>query len=117
QAGEPPVIYGDGSQTRDFVHVHDVARAFILAATRPDHPHGEMVNVAAGAPVRILDLARTITGLADRPGLIPSHEPARPGEAQHSHADVARAAELLGFRAAVSLEDGLAELVGQAVSS
>ncbi|MDR3154847.1 MAG: SDR family NAD(P)-dependent oxidoreductase [Deltaproteobacteria bacterium] len=108
--GERPVIYGDGSQTRDFVHVRDVVRAALLAAASP--AASGTYNVATGRPVSIAELARLLREL--RPGAFPepSFAPPRPGDPARSWASVKRAASGLGFRARLSLREGLESLLG-----
>ena len=104
-----PVVYEDGAQTRDFVHVSDVARAFRLALER-DGADGRVVNVGGGRATSVLEIAHTLAGLLGKeidpelPGTF------RAGDIRHCFADVSLARELLGFEAQVALEDGLAEL-------
>jgi dTDP-L-rhamnose 4-epimerase len=104
-----PVVYEDGAQTRDFVHVSDVARAFRLALERDD-ADGRVVNVGSGRATSVLEIAHTLSGLLGKeidpelPGTF------RAGDIRHCIADVTLARELLGFESQVALEDGLAEL-------
>ncbi len=114
--GKSPVIYGDGSATRDFVHVRDVIRAFMLAGAADLTPMGEVVNVGSGVATSIETLARTMCELARERGVMPppegaEHLPERPGDPPHSVADVARCKALLGFEASIGLKDGLRETV------
>jgi dTDP-L-rhamnose 4-epimerase len=107
--GRPPVVYEDGNQRRDFVHVTDVARACRLAL-EGDGADGLPVNVGGGAHATILEVARK---LAD--GLDSDLEPELPGtfragDIRHCFADVTRAREALGFEAQVALGEGLVEL-------
>ena len=97
--GQPPRVFGDGLQTRDYVYVGDVARAFLLAAAGPA---GETINIGAGSEVSVLDL---IEGLGCE--LAPEFAPARAGELQRSALDPARAERLLGWRAEMPLAEGL----------
>lgn len=106
-AGEPPVIYGDGGQTRDFVYVTDVADATIAAATRDCAP---AINVGSGRRVSIADLAGTLTDLLGVDAE-PIHDPPREGDIRHSGADIARAREQLDFEPSVSLAGGLERTV------
>jgi dTDP-L-rhamnose 4-epimerase len=104
-----PVVYEDGAQTRDFVHVSDVASAFRLALER-DGADSRVVNVGGGRATSVLEIAHTLAGLLGReidpelPGT------SRAGDIRHCIADVSLARELLGFEAQVALEEGLAEL-------
>lgn len=106
-AGEPAVIYGDGSQTRDFVHVTDAVRAFLLAGATARDPRGAIVNIGSGRAVTVLEVERLVARAFDRQSLKPRFEPARPGDVAYSLADTSKARELLGFTAGVTLEEGL----------
>ncbi|MCB9838060.1 MAG: NAD-dependent epimerase/dehydratase family protein [Phycisphaeraceae bacterium] len=112
--GKAPVIDGDGSQTRDFVHVRDVVRAFLLAGAAELTPMGDIVNVGSGQATRIDDLASMLVELAKERGVAPmaggvEHAPPRPGDPGQSVADTARCRALLGFEASISLREGLRE--------
>ena len=85
--GEPPIIYGDGAQTRDFVHVEDVARAFEWAITAPPDTY----NIGTGRPTRIRDLAEMVVK-AFNLGKPPIYAPPRPGDIRHSTANIEKAA-------------------------
>jgi dTDP-L-rhamnose 4-epimerase len=109
EAGRNPEVYEDGCQTRDFVHVTDVARANVLALTAPDAVPGAY-NVASGTPHTVADLARAI-GASINPRLQPVVTGGwRRGDVRHVVASPHRAAESLGFVAAVGFDDGMAEL-------
>ena len=110
-ANQPPMVYGDGSQTRDFVHVRDVARAFLLAGAAEGALDGATVNIGSGRSVSIAELASLMARLCGAEGLDPIFEPARPGDIRASECDPARANERLAFRAEVPLEDGLRALL------
>ena len=104
--GEPPRVFEDGAQTRDFVHVADVARANVAALTAEDPVAGPL-NVASGVPRTVLDLARACcSGTGLEPVVVGG---GRLGDVRHVVASPARAAERLGFRAVAGLEldDGL----------
>jgi dTDP-L-rhamnose 4-epimerase len=105
----PPVVYEDGGQTRDFVHVTDVARAFRLALEQ-DGADGRVVNVGSGRATSVLEIAETLAKLLGREPAPELPGTFRAGDIRHCIADVSRARELLGFEAEVALEDGLAEL-------
>ena len=109
-AGRAPVVFGDGLQTRDFVHVSDVVRANLAALELDASLCGEPVNVGTGRATSLLELVATLCAVRGV-SLEAAHQPARPGDIRHSVANVARAAELLGFEAGVPLPDGLAQLV------
>jgi UDP-glucose 4-epimerase len=104
-AHEPPRIYGDGKQTRDFTFVADTVQANLLAADAPRAP-GSVVNVAAGRQIslnRLWALIREIVGAE----VDAVHEAPRPGDVRDSLADLERARELLGYEPAVDLGEGL----------
>jgi len=105
----PPVVYEDGEQRRDFVHVTDVARAF-RRALENDGADGEAVNVGSGRATTVLEIAHTLARLLDKDIEPELPGTSRAGDIRHCFADVSRARELLGFEAEVALEDGLAEL-------
>ena len=103
-----PTIYGDGEQTRDFVSVHDVARANVIAATR-DGLCSRVVNICTGRPTSINELWRLLSQHHLK-GLQPSYVPSRPGDIRHSCGSPAAARDALEFAAAIDLPAGLAEL-------
>ncbi len=108
RAGKPLVIFGDGSQTRDFVYVGDVVRAIAAAL------HGErsvVANVGTGTEISVLELARTIIELCGGRSTL-EHAPARAGEIVRSLARVDRLRELLGVTAGTSLVAGLRTTIG-----
>ncbi len=105
--GDPITIYGDGEQTRDFVHVHDVVAANHRAATTDGV--GEAYNVATGDSVTIQELAETVRDVVGSSSPI-VHETAREGDVRHSRADTSRARDRLGFEASVGLAEGLETL-------
>ncbi len=110
-AEQRPIIYGDGSSTRDFTPVANAVHATILAGAVPDNPAGQAANVGLGHRTSILDLARLLARLTDRPGVEPELKPARPGDVAHSVADISRAQRVLGYEPVKGLEEGLSETV------
>lgn len=105
QRGEPPVVYGHGEPTRDYVHVTDIAAAFAAAA---EAGRAGTFNAGTGVetPVsRILELLQAAAGTSVAPVL----EPLRPGELRRSALDPTRIREALGWEPRVALEDGIAE--------
>jgi UDP-glucose 4-epimerase len=109
EAGEPPLILGDGLQTMDFVHVADIARANILAAEAA--VTDDVFNIAAGEETSLLDLARALLEVM-KSDLEPVHGPARKVNAVTRRlADTTAAAREIGFRSEIGLHDGLAGLV------
>ena len=111
-AGRPPTVFEDGGQTRDFVHVHDVAAANVAALCAPDPPAGAY-NIASGTPRTVGDLARTLAA-AIQPGLAPIVTGRwRLGDVRHVVASPERASAHLGFRAAIGFEDGVREMAAE----
>lgn len=114
---ERPVIYGDGTTTRDFVSVKDVVRAIRLAEeTRDKNCFGEVFNIAAGTSVSLNELFGLIRAefAKERPeaaGVEPRYADFRPGDIRHSSADISRARDLLGFQPRVPLAEGLGGLI------
>ena len=108
--GEPPTIFGDGDQTRDFTHVDDVIQANLLAS-KPQAPFGEAINIGAGRQTPINTLAQIILELTGRTDLTPVYTSPRIGDIKHSLADISLAKKLLGYEPRVSLHQGLAKLV------
>jgi UDP-glucose 4-epimerase len=108
-AGEAPIIHGDGSQTMDFVHVHDIARANVLAAKAD--VTDEVFNVASGTETSLLQLAQMLSSVMGS-STAPQHVPARAvNGVTRRLADTSRATQRLGFTPKISLEDGLRDLV------
>jgi nucleoside-diphosphate-sugar epimerase len=104
-AGESPVIYGDGEQTRDFVYIKDVVQANLLAAETPG-VSGEVFNVASAERLTVNALARTISDVLGRP-FTPVHEPERAGDIRHSAADIGKISAALGYRPLFDFRRGL----------
>src|SRR5207253_8852226 len=108
--GRAPVIFEDGRQSRDFIHVSDIVQGILLALESEDAV-GSAVNLGTGRVTTVDDVAYALAA-----GLDVDVEPERPtryraGDIRHCYADTSRAEKLLGFRAAVRLEDGMAALV------
>jgi len=108
-AGRPLVIFGDGTQTRDFTYVADTASG-ILRAGSSDDAVGETIVIGSGHEVSINDLAREVMRVAGAPDAVVQHEPPRPGDVGRLCADATRARRLLGFVPHVSLTEGLERL-------
>jgi UDP-glucose 4-epimerase len=109
EAGEPPLIFGDGLQTMDFIYVGDIARANILAAN--SDLTDEVFNVATGVETSLLELAEALLQVMDS-DLAVVHGPARAvNGVTRRLADTSDARERLGFEAEVGLLEGLTRLV------
>ena len=110
EAGEPPVILGDGGQTMDFVHVADIARANILAA-QADCSDAAF-NIASGTETSLAELAAALCAAMGRPDLTPVHAPERSvNGVVRRLADISAAAAHLGWKPETDLAGGLADLV------
>jgi UDP-glucose 4-epimerase len=108
-AGLPMVVFGDGTQTRDFTFVNDTARGIILAGFS-DGAVGRTINLGAGRECSIADLALRVEEVVGRPGAKVIFDKPRPGDVGRLLADTTRSRELLGFEPRVSLHDGLVRL-------
>lgn len=109
-AGLPAIIFGDGQQTMDFVHVRDVARANILGAKAA--ASDEVFNIACGEETSLAQLARALSSVMGHPHLTPEFAPERSvNSVPRRLASTAKAERMLGFSAQVSLDEGLGELV------
>jgi dTDP-L-rhamnose 4-epimerase len=108
--GRPPVIFEDGKQSRDFVHVSDIVEG-VVRALESDRAVGAAINLGTGRPTTVDDVALSLSQ-----GLDMEVEPQRTaryraGDIRHCYADATLARELLGFSARVDFEDGMRELV------
>lgn len=107
---QPPLVYEDGEQTRDFVHISDIVRANLLAL-ETDRADYTALNIGTGAPVSINDIARLVArglGKQIEPEIIGKY---REGDIRHCVADISRARDLLGYEPQVALRDGVAEVL------
>jgi UDP-glucose 4-epimerase len=108
--GRAPRIFGDGLQTRDFVHVRDVVQANRMAALAKAAA-GEVLNVGRGEAVTVRALYEAIARELGAEGIRPAYAAERPGDIRHSLADASRARRVLGWSAAIPLADGLRDTV------
>lgn len=107
--GQPVTIFGDGGQTRDLINVRDVARANLAASEHPKAP-GQVFNICTGQETRLLDLLKVLYDLFPNAPEAVFAEP-RPGDIYRSVGNSDFAAQTIGFRAEVTLEEGLKEMV------
>ncbi len=108
-AGQPPLIFGNGKQTMDFVYIEDIARANILAAKAD--VTDEVFNIASGVETSLNELAHSLAKVMES-NVKPEYGPERKvNSVQRRLADVSKAKQMLGFEAQVSLEEGLRRLV------
>ncbi len=102
---EPPTIYGDGEQTRDFTYIDNVVAANILAMEAP-RTSGEVINVACGEHVTVNQIIKRINESLDK-SVRANHVAPRPGDIKHSWADIALARRVIGYTPVVSFAEGL----------
>jgi UDP-glucose 4-epimerase len=108
-AGRPMVIFGDGTQTRDFTYVSDTARGILLAGLA-DEGVGQTINLGSGREIAINDLAREVATVLGKPDAAVIHDDPRPGDVLRLRADITKARSSLGFEPMVTLGEGLARL-------
>ena len=109
--GRPPLVFEDGEQRRDFVSVHDVARACSLALDAGDEAAGQVLNVGSGESITVNEIATRLGGILGKQDIAPEVTGKfRVGDIRHCFADVSRAKEVLGYEPQVSLQDGMTEL-------
>jgi len=106
--GRQPIIYGNGKQTRDFVHIDDVANAFSLALDSSGN--SEALNIGSGKETSVIELLKTMCAISGKP-FDPQFLPSREGEIERSVADYSEAREKLGYYPKMDLEQGLKELL------
>ncbi len=113
-AGNPMVVYGDGSQTRDFIFIGDIVRAMVCALKAPESSvAGEVFHIATGNGVSVNELVEHLTALLSKRGIRShiEHGERRIGDVQHSWADASKAAKFLNWRPSESLANGLAQTI------
>lgn len=108
-AGMPMVVFGDGSQTRDFTYVRDIARGILLAGFA-EAVDGQTINLGSGSEIRINQLAREVACTAGRTDPKIIHAEPRPGDVLRLYADITKARELLKYEPQVTLQQGLLSL-------
>jgi len=108
--GHSPVIYEDGLQTRDFVSVHDIVEANILAMNKKEADY-QVFNVGSGSPVSIKAIAEILIGLYGKPLKPKITNQYRKGDIRHCFADISKARKLLGFAPRINFKDGMKELI------
>jgi UDP-N-acetylglucosamine/UDP-N-acetyl-alpha-D-glucosaminouronate 4-epimerase len=105
--GEQPIIFGDGTQSRDFTYVDNVVQANLLACeVQGKDVAGRVFNVATGRPIDLNQIFQMLKRLTGYSGEM-KYSPSRPGDVKHSLADISRAERYLGYKPTVYFEDGL----------
>jgi len=110
-AGDRPLTFGDGEQSRDFTFVHNAVHANLLAARHIGPIGGQAINVACGQRVTVNELAVMMAQMMGHGDLQPDHQPERAGDVKHSLADLTRAKQILQYEPIVGFRDGLAPTV------
>jgi dTDP-L-rhamnose 4-epimerase len=108
--GKSPLIFEDGLQSRDFIHVRDIVQGLILAMERPEANY-EAINLGTGRRISVLEVARTLArklNLSIEPQIVHQF---RVGDIRYCFADIGKARRLLGYEPSVTFEDGLSELI------
>ncbi|HUJ10073.1 MAG TPA: SDR family oxidoreductase [Verrucomicrobiae bacterium] len=108
--GEPPAIYGDGRQTRDFSHVENIISANLAACDAPPEALGETFNIACGDRISLLELVETISTIAGK-RVQPRFEAPRPGDIRDSQADIKKARKLLHWTPGIDFHKGIEKVV------
>ncbi len=108
--GRPPIIFGDGEQTRDFIYVEDTAH-WLRQAAECDALVGQTVNLGSGTETSVRELANIVYDVAAGKRIAPEFKPPRPGDVRRHVAGVAKAKRLLGFQARTSIAEGIERLV------
>jgi len=108
--GLPPIIYGDGEQTRDFVHVRDAVAA-LGSLAECDAAIGRAVNIGSGREITMNALCAAIASGTGHPELVVEHQPDRPADVRRLVADHTLATALVGFRPTIPFEEGLADTI------
>ena len=101
-----PIIYGDGTQSRDFTYVDNVVYANLLACNA-EKAAGEVINIACGESYNLLELVKMINEILGK-NIKPRFAPERPGDVKHSLASIDKAKELLDYEVKVDFKEGLA---------
>ena len=104
--GRPPIVFGDGTQTRDFIYVEETAH-WLTKIAECDGLVGKTVNLGSGRETSVLDLARMVYEEAGRPDIVPEFRPSRPGDVMRHCADASFAEQTLDFRVKTSVRAGV----------
>jgi nucleoside-diphosphate-sugar epimerase len=110
--GKAPIVFGDGDQTRDFIHVDDAVEACILASENP-RCIGEVINIGTGKPMTIIKAAAVLSEFFGKTDLKPELSSSRVGDIPHSYADITKANSLIGFKPSATFEEGIRKLLSK----
>lgn len=114
-AGRQPTVFGDGLQTRDFVFIHNIVHANLLAAASERPLRGEVINIGTGARITLLETIEQIAKALGRTAS-PSFGPPRAGDVRHSSADIAKAKAMLGYAPVTAFPEGIEATVRWAMA-
>ena len=114
--GNAPIIFGDGTQTRDFIYVEETAH-WLRRVAECDALVGQTINLGSGNETSVNELAEIVYEAVGVPELRPDYQPRRPGDVQRHLADVRRAKEILGFHTRISVREGIRRLIEHLRSS
>ena len=103
---KPPIVFGDGDQTRDFLHVEDAVKVMRFVLVN-DIAVGRTFNVASGVPTSINQLAWLVIELFGAVGVKPQYRSVRKGDVMHSYADIEEAEAILGYKPRIDIKSGL----------
>ncbi|HUT76862.1 MAG TPA: SDR family oxidoreductase [Polyangia bacterium] len=109
--GEPPVIFGDGEQTRDFCYIDNVVQANLAACAAGPEAFGKVMNIGAAGRISLSDLTKRMLELLGSK-LLPDHAPPRAGDVRDSQADINLARRLIGYDPKVDVLEGLGKAIG-----
>lgn len=110
ESGQPPLIFGDPTNARDFTYVTDTVRG-ILDAACCDQLMGETINIAYGKPRTVAEVAEIVLKATGRADLTPARERARPGDVHMHYADTTKADKMIGWEPSIALEQGIPMLL------
>lgn len=106
---ENPIIYGDGTQTRDFINVKDIVSANILALSA-EKAVGEIINIGTGINISINELVNILQNIMDKKNVSPIYVDPRPGDVKHGYYDISKAQKCLNFYSEINFNRGITEL-------
>jgi UDP-glucose 4-epimerase len=106
----PPIIYGDGEQTRDFIYIQDVVQANMLALSNKNAV-GEVFNIGSGKKTSLNQIALALKNIMNRKDIKSIYADPRPTDIRHGYADISKAERILGYTPHFSIKEGLTELV------
>jgi len=108
---EPPIIFGDGNQSRDFTYVEDAVQGTILAWTSKESV-GESFNIGGGGNIKVNDLMKLLIEGCNKTGIVePKHTEKAPGDVQHTQADISKAQEKLSYSPKIGVKEGVKRMI------